>query len=249
MAGRSLPPEQYRLLVESSPVMIWRSGLDAKCDYFNETWLAFTGRTFAQELGDGWAEGVHRDDLDRCVGIYRDHFARCAVFEMEYRLRRHDGAYRYIFDRGVPFFDEAGAFTGFIGSCVDVEERVRAQALLEAAAERERKVAEGLAAELVAQSQEAERAAPSARGSGGARAMDAVTPEALAREKFARIYGPAQAETLLRRLLGEMGISALTTMEELDRFAQWLKARGGIEGGVGAALSVQMLLQRIQQLR
>src|SRR5688572_18612539 len=164
MAGRTLPPAQYRLLVESSPVMIWRAGVDARCDYFNETWLAFTGRTFEQELGDGWAEGVHRDDLDRCVGIYRDHFERRAVFEMEYRLRRHDGVYRYIFDRGVPFFDEADEFAGFIGSCVDVEERVRAQAVLEAAAARERKLAEGLAAELVVQSEEAERTASQGRG-------------------------------------------------------------------------------------
>src|SRR6185503_13168013 len=172
-------PEQYRLLVESSPVMIWRSGLDAKCDYFNETWLAFTGRTFDQELGDGWAEGVHPDDLDRCVAIYRDHFARCAVFEMEYRLRRHDGVYRCIFDRGVPFFDEEGAFAGFIGSCIDVEERARAQAILEAAAARDRNVAEGLAAELVAQSQEAERATPHPRSR--TRAAAAAAPEALAR--------------------------------------------------------------------
>jgi len=248
MAGRSLPPAQYRLLVESSPVMIWRAGLDAKCDYFNETWLAFTGRTFEQELGDGWAEGVHRDDLDRCIQIYRDHFARRAAFEMEYRLQRHDGVYRYIFDRGVPFADEGRKFGGFIGSCVDVEERVRAQALLEAAAVRERKVAEGLAAELVAQSQEAERAASAARPSARPPAMAEPTPEALAREKLARIYGPAQAETLLPRLLGEMGLGALTTMEELERFAQWLKARGGIHGAVGAALSVQMLMRRIQQL-
>ena len=249
MAGRSLPPQQYRLLVESSPVMIWRAGLDAKCDYFNETWLAFTGRSFEQELGNGWAEGVHRDDFDRCLEIYLDHFARRAVFEMEYRLRRHDGVFRYIFDRGVPFFDEAGEFGGFIGSCVDVDERVRAQALLEAAAVRERKVAEGLAAELVAQSQEAERAAPGRRGSAGARAVAVPTPEALAREKLPRIYGPAQAETLLPRLLEEMGIAALTTMEELERFAQWLKARGGIDAAVGAALSVQMLMRRIQQVR
>jgi two-component system CheB/CheR fusion protein len=247
MADRTLPPDQYRLLVESSPVMIWRSGLDAKCDYFNETWLAFTGRTFEQELGDGWAEGVHPADLDRCVGIYRDHFARRAVFEMEYRLRRHDGAYRYIFDRGVPFVDAAGAFAGFIGSCVDVDERVRAEVLLQAEAARERRTAQGLAAELVAQGQQAERAAPG--GASVAAAPAGSSPETLAREKLVRVFGPSQAETLLRRFLDEMGLAALATMDDLDRFARALKARGGVEAAVGAALSVQILMNRIQQPR
>lgn len=118
---------EYRLLVQSSPVMIWRSGLDAKCDYFNETWLDFTGRTLEQEMGDGWAEGVHPDDLQRCVAHYLDHFQRRQAFEMEYRLRRHDGDFRWIFDRGVPFTDDLGAFAGFIGSCVDVDDRRKAQ--------------------------------------------------------------------------------------------------------------------------
>jgi PAS domain S-box-containing protein len=118
---------EYRLLVQHSPVMIWRAGLDAKCDYFNETWLAFTGRTAEQEMGDGWAEGVHPEDLERCVKHYLDHFHRREAFEMEYRLRRHDGEYRWIFDRGVPYTDDAGAFAGFIGSCVDVHERRRAE--------------------------------------------------------------------------------------------------------------------------
>ena len=125
--GRPLTPAEYRLLVRHSPVMIWRSGLDAKCDYFNTTWLAFTGRTIEQEMGDGWAEGVHPDDLEGCVSHYRDHFGRREPFEMEYRLRRHDGVYRWIFDRGAPFFDDAGDFAGFIGSCIDVDERRRAQ--------------------------------------------------------------------------------------------------------------------------
>ncbi len=118
-----LSPRQYRILVESSPMMIWRAGLDAKCDYFNETWLAFTGRTIDQELGDGWTEGVHPDDLTRCVDIYRSSFEARVPFEMEYRLRRHDGVYRYIFDRGVPFSGDDGRFGGYIGSCVDVHER------------------------------------------------------------------------------------------------------------------------------
>lgn len=122
-----LSPAEYRLLVEHAPVMVWRSGLDGKCDYFNETWLAFTGRTLEQEAGDGWAEGVHPEDFGRCVAYYLDHFERREPFEMEYRLRRHDGAYRWIFDRGVPFNDDAGQFAGFIGSCVDIEERRRDQ--------------------------------------------------------------------------------------------------------------------------
>ena len=124
---RALRATEYRLLIEHSPVMIWRAGRDAKCDYFNETWLAFTGRTLAQEMGDGWAEGVHPDDFARCVEFYLDHFHRREPFEMEYRLRRHDGEFRWIFDRGVPLTDDSGEFAGFIGSCVDVDERRKAQ--------------------------------------------------------------------------------------------------------------------------
>jgi two-component system CheB/CheR fusion protein len=125
--ARALTSSEYALLVEHSPVMVWRSGLDASCDYFNQTWLAFTGRTVEQEMGNGWAEGVHPDDLDRCVKHYLSHFDRREAFEMEYRLRRHDGEYRWIFDRGVPFTNERGAFAGFIGSCVDVDERRKSQ--------------------------------------------------------------------------------------------------------------------------
>ena len=125
--ARAPTASEYRLLVQHSPVMIWRAGLDAKCDYFNETWLAFTGRTLEQETGDGWAEGVHPDDFERCVQHYLDHFHRREPFEMEYRLRRQDGEFRWILDRGVPYHDDSGAFAGFIGSCVDVDERRRAQ--------------------------------------------------------------------------------------------------------------------------
>ncbi|AKJ07997.1 two-component system CheB/CheR fusion protein [Archangium gephyra] len=118
-----LPLEQYRLLVEHAPTMVWRAGLDGLCNYFNATWLRFTGRTQEQEVGNGWVSGVHPDDMKRCMEIYLSHFERRQAFEMEYRLRRHDGVYRYIFDRGVPFTDDAGQFAGFIGSCVDVHER------------------------------------------------------------------------------------------------------------------------------
>ena len=122
-ASIPLTAAEYRALVDNSPVMIWRSGVDAHCDYFNETWLAFTGRSLAEELDDGWADGVHPDDLEACVGYYLEQFHKRERFEMEYRLRRYDGEYRWILDRGAPMYADDGRFVGFIGSCVDVQER------------------------------------------------------------------------------------------------------------------------------
>lgn len=128
---------EYRVLVEQAPIMIWRANTQAKCDYFNERWLAFTGRSMTQELGDGWAEGVHPDDLPRCLDIYQNSFERREIFEMTYRLRRHDGAWRWIFDRGVPLYDAQGQFAGYIGSCHDITERVEAETALRLNRERE----------------------------------------------------------------------------------------------------------------
>ena len=124
---------EYKTIVETAPNLIWRSGLDAKCYYFNKTWLEFTGRTFEQEYGDGWTEGVHPDDLDRCVKIYLENFGNRTPFEMEYRLLRHDGEWRWINDRGVPAIDENAVFSGFVGSCLDVTEKVEGYMLKEMA--------------------------------------------------------------------------------------------------------------------
>lgn len=124
---------EYKIIVETAPNLIWRSGLDAKCYYFNKTWLDFTGRSFEQEYGNGWVEGVHPDDLDRCVNIYMENFSKRTPFEMEYRLLRHDGEWRWINDRGVPAVDESGEFTGFVGSCLDVTEKVEGFLLKEMA--------------------------------------------------------------------------------------------------------------------
>jgi PAS domain S-box-containing protein len=122
----SLSADQYRVLVEHAATMIWRSGRDAACDYFNPAWLEFTGRTLEQEGGWGWVEAVHPEDVERCVESYQAHFARQAAYEMEYRLRRHDGVYRWLLDRGAPYTDETGTFAGFIGSCIDIEDRRQA---------------------------------------------------------------------------------------------------------------------------
>jgi PAS domain S-box-containing protein len=132
-----LSREEYKLLVEKAPIMIWRSTVTMECDYFNEIWLAFTGRSMEQETGNGWAEGVHPDDFDNCLKIYTDYFTRREIFEMEYRLRRFDGVYRWIFDRGVPYSDSSGNFKGYIGSCIDVTEGKEARDALKKAQESE----------------------------------------------------------------------------------------------------------------
>ncbi len=129
---------RFRTITEQSPVLIWRSGVDATCDYFNQTWLEFRGRCLEQEQGDGWAEGVHPEDHDDRLKTYLGSFDRHEPFHITYRLRRYDGAYRWIDDHGTPLFSGRGEFLGFLGSCIDVTERVE----LEAALRRQRTLAE-----------------------------------------------------------------------------------------------------------
>jgi PAS domain S-box-containing protein len=124
---QTLSAADYAVLVEHSPVMIWRAKLDSRCDYFNDTWLAFTGRTLEEEVGDGSAADVHPDDLAQVAEGFLDAFHKHENFEMEYRLRRHDGIYRWIVNRGAPVFGNDGTFQGFVGSCTDIDDRRRAR--------------------------------------------------------------------------------------------------------------------------
>ncbi len=134
---------RFRHMADAAPVLIWMAGLDKLCHYFNRIWLEFTGRTLEQEFGNGWFEGVHADDAAACMNTYLESFEARRPFSMEYRLRRHDGEYRWLRDDGAPRFDGAGQFLGYIGSCIDITERKAAeQAVLELNASLERKVAE-----------------------------------------------------------------------------------------------------------
>ena len=114
--------ELYLKIFEEFPALIWRSRLDKLCDYFNKTWLEFTGRTMEQEFGTGWAEGVHPDDFDFCLKTYVEAFDKREAFLMEYRLKNSSGEYRWIRDFGRPFYDLDNSFLGYIGSCYDVTE-------------------------------------------------------------------------------------------------------------------------------
>ena len=122
----------FAAMADTAPVLIWASGRDKWCNYFNKTWLDFTGRTMDQEMGNGWTEGVHPDDLVRCLEIYVGSFDEQKPFQMEYRLRRHDGEYRWSLDSGTPRYDVGGDFAGYIGSCTDITENKRAQEALRA---------------------------------------------------------------------------------------------------------------------
>ena len=115
---------RFRTVADSAPVLIWMSGVDKLCTFFNKGWLEFTGRKLEEELGNGWAEGVHPDDLQRCLKTYVEAFDAREPFVMQYRLRRHDGEYRWLKDDGVPRYDAEKNFTGYIGSCLDITESI-----------------------------------------------------------------------------------------------------------------------------
>lgn len=129
---------RFRFVADAAPVLIWMAGTDKLCTFFNKPWLDFTGRSPEQELGNGWAEGVHPEELERCLQVYTSAFDARQPFVMQYRLRRNDGEYRWVSDQGVPRYDEQGRFAGYIGSCVDVTELMTKDEALRQSEERMR---------------------------------------------------------------------------------------------------------------
>ena len=123
----------------SAPVMIWMSGTDRLCTWFNKSWLEFVGRPMEKEMRDGWLENVHPDDRERCVQTYTTAFDARRSFTMEYRCRRHDGEYRWLLDNGIPL-TQGDAFMGYIGSCVDITPRKQVEQSLKESEERLRAI-------------------------------------------------------------------------------------------------------------
>jgi PAS domain S-box-containing protein len=115
--------ERFRLMADTAPVLVWRADTTNRCDFVNRPWLDFTGRTMEQELGNGWAESVSPQDLDRSLRTCTSAFDARQSFRMEFRLRRADGAYRWVLDTGVPRYGPDGSFAGYIGSCLDITDR------------------------------------------------------------------------------------------------------------------------------
>ncbi len=119
--------ERFRSLADSAPVMIWMSDVDKRFTWFNRPWLEFTGRSIAQERDRGWLENVHPDDGPRCVEVFSTSFDARTPFEIDYRLKRHDGVFRWVLDRGIPFSGTDGGFLGFMGGALDIHERKEAE--------------------------------------------------------------------------------------------------------------------------
>jgi PAS domain S-box-containing protein len=114
------------LVADQAPGLMWVSGPDRRSLWFNRAWLEFTGRQLSQEIGDGWIEGVHPDDRDRCLTVYQAAFDTRQPFTREYRLRRRDGEYRWLLDNGAPLRNQSQEFYGYVGSSVDITERRQA---------------------------------------------------------------------------------------------------------------------------
>ncbi|MGH9567451.1 MAG: PAS domain-containing protein, partial [Candidatus Angelobacter sp.] len=137
-AERSLTESEtrFRIAADAAPVLMWMSGPDKLCTFFNKAWIDFTGRPMEEQIGECWSEGVHPEDLDECLATYSRAFDAREPFTMQYRLRRRDGEYRCINDEGVPRFDSKGQFIGYVGACVDVSELLQKERELNESEER-----------------------------------------------------------------------------------------------------------------
>jgi PAS domain S-box-containing protein len=223
---------RFRIVADSAPVLIWMSGVDKLCTFFNKPWLEFTGRSLEQELGNGWAEGVHPDDLQKCLKIYTEAFDARKAFVMQYRLRRYDGEYRWISDQGVARYDSNRKFAGYIGSCVDVTELIRKD---EALREFEERVV--LAAEATHHGVwELDAATNELWMSDRARALFQIDPEARVDEAIVqrRVHPDDRAlrESAIKQAIETEGDYALEYRVLLpDGNLRWISGRGRCVAG------------------
>jgi PAS domain S-box-containing protein len=190
-------------VAEPLPVMLWRARPDMSCEFLSRQWLEFTGTSVAQALGDGWSRSVDPEDLARWLDTFVRSFDAREAFEIEYRLRRRDGEYRWVLDRGQPRYSKDRVFVGFVGACIDIDERKRAEHELARSLERERKLRiaaeaagrlkDGFLASVLSDLQSPVRAIATwaahlrgelAAASEPARALDAIEPRARAQDRI-----------------------------------------------------------------
>lgn len=146
--------ERFRSMADTTPVMIWIVDAHRRCTYLNRRWLEFTGRTIEQEIGEGWMQGIHPDDYDGCLHSYFSTFDARQPVELEYRVRRHDGEYRWVYDTGIPRFSSDGTFLGYVGSAIDITDRKEQEVALQTAHEELHQLKNQLEAENISLQQE-----------------------------------------------------------------------------------------------
>ncbi|MGL5060257.1 MAG: PAS domain S-box protein [Microcoleus sp.] len=196
-AQRQESEERFRIMADTAPVMIWMSDADQNCDYFNRVWLEFTGRTLAEEMGNGWRESIHPEDLDNFIAIATWAFDARSEYRTEYRLRRADGEYRWILGTGVPRYRPDRTFAGYIGSCIDISDRKLAEQERAVALEREqaaRLQAEETAQALLKANQRITNILESITD--GFVALDADWRFTYANRKAEELFDKSQAESL-----------------------------------------------------
>jgi two-component system, sensor histidine kinase PdtaS len=214
---------RFRLLADHAPVMIWRADTSKACDFFNKSWLDFTGRRLEQELGFGWAECVHPEDFDRCLAIYTEAFDARREFSMDYRLRRHDGTWRWMLDNGRPY-EVNGAFAGYFGSCIDITEMKSAlEERRQSLEERER-----LLAELHHRVKNNAQATTSFLGLQASRASDPTVAAAL-RGAATRIMLATLVQDRMFRITGDAAVELGDELEVTARTALEVAGRPGID--------------------
>ncbi|GAB1435256.1 hypothetical protein MASR2M32_14800 [Sphaerotilus sulfidivorans] len=252
--------QHFRTLADQGSALIWTSGLDMGCDYFNQPWLNFTGRTLAQELGSGWTEGVHLEDIERCLLTYKAAFVARRSFSMEYRLRAADGRHRWIRDDGSPRHDSQGRFLGFIGYCYDITEAKELEFQMRRFhAELEQRVAERTA-DLATANRELvtftytvshDLKAPLRGIDGYSRMLQLVHGDLLddgARDLVARIrHGAGQMNQLIHDLLAychlEQRQVCCTRVDLVDLARRAIEARRADDPGLGSGPGLERVLQ------
>ena len=252
--------QHFRTLADQGSALIWTSGLDMGCDYFNQPWLNFTGRTLAQELGSGWTEGVHLEDIERCLLTYKAAFVARRSFSMEYRLRAADGRHRWIRDDGSPRHDSQGRFLGFIGYCYDITEAKELEFQMRRFhAELEQRVAERTADLATANRELAtftytvshDLKAPLRGIDGYSRMLQLVHGDLLddgARDLVARIrHGAGQMNQLIHDLLAychlEQRQVCCTRVDLVDLARRAIEARRADDPGLGSGPGLERVLQ------
>ena len=252
--------QHFRTLADQGSALIWTSGLDMGCNYFNQPWLNFTGRTLAQELGSGWTEGVHLEDIERCLLTYKAAFVARRSFSMEYRLRAADGRHRWIRDDGSPRHDSQGRFLGFIGYCYDITEAKELEFQMRRFhAELEQRVAERTADLATANRELAtftytvshDLKAPLRGIDGYSRMLQLVHGDLLddgARDLVARIrHGAGQMNQLIHDLLAychlEQRQVRCTRVDLVDLARRAIEARRADDPGLGSGPGLERVLQ------